>query len=142
MGFQSVIFLLGGEEYGLPIEVVQEITQLTEVHPVPQSTKYVKGLIIIRGQAIPLIDLHAKFEIPSRNEAGFAIIMKINDNVVGIAVDEIIEVRTLENVVQAPPLVAASFIGGIVNLPDRLIVQLDPAFIFRTDELEDLKALA
>jgi purine-binding chemotaxis protein CheW len=103
MGFQAVIFSLGSEEYGLPIEVVQEITRLAGVHPIPQAPNYIKGLISIRGQAIPLIDMHQKFGIQSQNEAEYAIIIEINGSLVGFAVEEVREVRHSINIAPPPP---------------------------------------
>jgi len=141
MGFQAVIFSLGSEEYGLPIEVVQEITRLAGVHPIPQAPNYIKGLISIRGQAIPLIDMHQKFGIQSQNEAEYAIIIEINGSLVGFAVEEVREVRTLDNIAPPPPLITAPFIGGIVNLPDRIIIQIHPERILEDKEIADLHQL-
>ncbi|NLI92197.1 MAG: purine-binding chemotaxis protein CheW [Peptococcaceae bacterium] len=141
MGFQDVIFSLGSEEYGLPIEAVQEITRLAEVHPIPKAPDYIKGLISIRGHAIPLIDLRQKFAIQSDHESEYAIIIEIDGNLVGFAVDEVKEVRTLENISPPPPLVNSAFIGGIVNLPDRIIIQVIPERILEDREVQDLSRL-
>ena len=153
MGSQVVIFALGQEEYGMPIEVVREITRLGEVRPIPQAPNYVKGLINIRGTAIPLIDLHIRFSVNSdeivlgkdgekqgKNE--FALITEVKGNLVGFAVDQVKEVRVLENIVPPPPLVTASFIGGIVNLPDRIIMHVVPERILEDDELQGLNKIA
>ncbi|RNC29536.1 MAG: Chemotaxis protein CheW [Candidatus Dichloromethanomonas elyunquensis] len=141
MGFQIVVFSLGSEEYGLPIEAVQEITRLAEVHPIPKAPDFVKGLIRIRGQAIPLIDLHQKFSVQSENEPEFAVITEIDGNLIGFAVEEVKEVRAIEDVSPPPPLVHSSFIGGIVNLPDRMIIQVIPERILEEQEVDHLNRL-
>jgi purine-binding chemotaxis protein CheW len=141
MGSQTVIFSLGSEEYGLPIEAVQEITRLAEVHPLPKAPVYVQGLISIRGQAIPLIDLHQKFAIKTSNKPEYAIISEIGGSLVGFAVDEVKEVRTLEDIAPPPALVNATFIGGIVNLPDRIIIEIIPERILEDSEVADLSRL-
>lgn len=151
MAEQVVIFALGNEEYGMPIEVVREITRLGEVRPIPQAPPYVQGLINLRGQAIPLIDLHIRFSISNENcsdtDEGlnegntFALITEVKDKLIGFAVDQVREVRILDNVVPPPPLVTASFIGGLVNLPDRIIMLLVPERILDNDELQDLNNL-
>ncbi len=150
MAGQVVIFALGREEYGMPIEVVREITRLGEVRPIPQAPDYVQGLINLRGQAIPLIDLHLRFGIPApATEAGkpggqvnmFALITEVYGNLVGFAVDEVREVRVLDDVLPPPPLVTAPFIEGIVNLPDRIIMQLIPERILESDEVQGLTTL-
>lgn len=151
MAAQVVIFTLGQEEYAMPIEVVREITRLGEVRTIPQAPTYVRGLINLRGKAIPLIDLHLRFGIDreqattSENttltEKGFALITEVHGNYVGFAVDHVQEVRILNNIVPPPPLVTASFIGGIVNLPDRIIIQLIPEQILESSEVQGLSQL-
>ena len=149
---QVVIFTLGQEEYGMPIEVVREITRLGEVRSIPQAPPYVQGLINLRGQAIPLIDLHIRFGISNENYSDtddeglneintFALITEVEDKLIGFAVDQVREVRILDNVIPPPPLVTASFIGGLVNLPDRIIMMLVPERILENDELRGLNNL-
>lgn len=153
MGSQVVVFTLGNEEYGMPIEVVREITRLGDIRTIPKAPDYVKGLIDIRGAAIPLIDLHVRFGINLeaalsgdegkahiKNE--FALITEVDGNLVGFAVDQVKEVRILENIAPPPPLVTAAFIGGLVNLPDRIIMQLIPERILEREELNGVSQLA
>jgi len=153
MGSQVVVFALGQEEYGMPIEVVREITRLGDIRPIPKAPDYVKGLINIRGAAIPLIDLHVRFGInlgglvsakdgEASIENEFALITEVEGDLVGFAVDQVKEVRILDNIAPPPPLVTASFIGGLVNLPDRIIMQLIPERILEKDELLGISQLA
>src|SRR5579884_987948 len=58
-------FKLGKEEYGLEILKVREIIGYMEVTPVPRTPAYVKGVINLRGQVIPVVDLRAKFQMPA-----------------------------------------------------------------------------
>ena len=143
MSLQAVIFSLGNEEYGIPIEDVQEITSMstTEIHPIPNAPEYIKGLITIIGEAIPLIDMHWRFGIKSEGSTNYAIIVEMEDNLVGLAVDEVKEVRFLDNVSPPPPLIATPFIGGIVNLPDRIIIQIIPKKLMEENELSNLNLL-
>ena len=136
-----VIFTLGQEEYALPIGVVREITSLSEVRAIPQAPHYVRGLINLRGMAIPLIDLHVRFGINSEKESTFALITEVQGNPVGFAVDEVREVRILENVSAPPSIINASFIDGIVNFSDRIILTLIPEKILAEDEVEGLMSL-
>lgn len=155
MAVQVVIFTLGEEEYAVPIDVVREITRLGEVRAIPQAPSYIRGLINLRGKAIPLIDLHVRFGINGVQqkenarelenidlpENAFALIAEIHGSEVGFAVDQVREVRILENIVPPPPLVTASFIGGVVNLPDRIIIQLVPEQILESAEIHGLRQL-
>ncbi|NMA68641.1 MAG: purine-binding chemotaxis protein CheW [Desulfitobacterium sp.] len=150
MSSQWVIFQLGNEEYGMPINVVKEITRLEDVRPIPQAPYYVKGLINLRGSAIPLIDLHIRFGSEalsqgsaeeSSSQENFALITEVNGEAVGFAVDQVKEVRVIEEIEPTPPLVAAPFIGGVVNLPDRIIMMLVPEKILDQDELAGITQL-
>lgn len=152
MTVQVVVFALGQEEYAMPIEVVREITRLEEVSTIPQAPSYVCGVITIRGGAIPLIDLHVRFGIDpikmttegsdaQEDQNTFALITEVYGNPVGFAVDQLREVRTLENIVSPPSLVTAPYIGGVVNLPDRIIIQLIPEHILESNELKGLEQL-
>ena len=152
MAGQVVVFTLGQEEYAMPIEVVREITRLEEVRTIPKAPLYVKGLINIRGMAIPLVDLHVRFGInPTKltTESSdqqeikntFALITEVHGNYVGFAVDQVREVRILETIDAPPPLVTAPFIGGVVNLPDRIIILLIPEQILESNEVQGLSQL-
>lgn len=153
MGKQVVIFALGQEEYAMPIEVVREITRLDIVRPIPQAPAYVMGLINIRGSAIPLIDLHSRFGI-AKNEVGalakgdssadnnLALITEVNGEIVAFSVDQVREVSVLDQMAPPPQLVTAPFIGGIVNLPERIIMCLIPEEILEKEELQGLQQLA
>ncbi len=148
---QVVIFALGKEEYAMPIDVVREITRLGEVRSIPQAPSYVQGLINLRGAAIPLIDLHVRFGISAVGEQdlesglletnSFALITEVNQKSVGLAVDRVLEVRTLDDVEPPPPLITAPFIGGLINLPDRIIMLLVPDFILDNTEVLGLSEL-
>jgi len=151
MGVQAVIFTLGQEEYAMPIEMVREIIRLGEVRAIPQAPAYVRGLINLRDKSIPIIDLHVRFGINGEKATTsegttltkntFALITEIHGNQVGFAVDQVREVLILENIVEPPPLVTAPFIGGIVNLPDRIIIQLLPERILDSNEVQGLRLL-
>ena len=150
MAEQVVVFALGQEEYAMPIEVVREITRLEEVRSIPKAPSYVRGLISIRGMTIPLIDLHERFGIdhvttessdPQKKQNAFALITEVHGKHLGFAVDQVREVRILENIVPPPPLVTAPFIGGVVNLPDRIIIQLIPEQILESNDVQGLSQL-
>ena len=156
MAVQVVVFTLGQEEYAMPIEVVREITRLAEVRTIPKAPSYVRGLVNIRGMAIPIVDLHDRFGIEQANgtteaitskdansmDNTFALITEVHGNQIGFAVDQVREVRILEDIAPPPPLVTAPFIGGVVNLTDRIIIQLIPEKILENDEVQGLSQLS
>jgi len=142
LGTQTVIFFLGTEEYGFPVDTIQEITRFSKIHTLPGVPDYVKGLINIRGQAIPLIDLGKKFGVQSNADSDFALILEMNGLLVGMAVDEVREVITVDSAEPPPSIVKAPFISGIINLTDRMIIQVIPEKVLEEDEIKDLGKLA
>ncbi|WP_088187717.1 chemotaxis protein CheW [Desulfosporosinus sp. FKA] len=152
MPVQVVIFKLNEEEYAMPIDIIREITRLGELRTIPQAPSYVCGLINLRDEAIPIIDLHERFsfggtkdksDIDAEHEGHntFALITEVHGENVGFAVDQVREVRILENIAPPPPLLTAPFIGGIANLTDRIVIQLIPEEILRSSEVESLSQL-
>ena len=63
--FQLVTFHLGEELYGVNIMDVKEIVKLQNVRVIPNAPYYVEGIINLRGEIIPIIDLHKRFKIQS-----------------------------------------------------------------------------
>ncbi|AFM42679.1 chemotaxis signal transduction protein [Desulfosporosinus acidiphilus SJ4] len=152
MSVQVVIFQLGEEEYAMPIDIIREITRLGEMRRIPQAPSYICGLITLRDEAIPIIDLHERFSFKNSKETQkqetvtterntFALITEVHGENVGFAVDEVREVRIFETISPPPPLLSAPFIGGIVNLPDRIIIHLIPEQILLNDEVQKLSQL-
>ena len=92
--FQLVTFQLGDELYGVNIMDVKEIVRLQNVRVIPNSPYYVEGIINLRGEIIPIIDLHKRFRIQALAkeetdfEGGF-IILNIDNNKIGIIIDKV-----------------------------------------------------
>lgn len=143
---QLVVFNLGKEEYGVDILQVQEIKRLTEITRVPNAPNFVEGVINLRGNVIPVIDLHKRFDLglaEVTNESRI-VIVNIRDITVGIIVDAVSEVITLEkgSLASPPALVAgieASFIEGIGKLEERLLILLNMDRILGLDEVAAAK---
>lgn len=129
-------FALGAEEYGLEILKVREIVGYMEITAVPQTPVYVKGVINLRGQVIPVIDLRAKFgmETTGITDETCIIIVEINqgnhDYSVGIVVDHVEEVLDMDGQnIEEPPHFDASvntdFILGIGKVGESVKILLD-----------------
>jgi purine-binding chemotaxis protein CheW len=88
---QLVGFVIGDEEYAVPILSIQEIIKPFEWTRVPQVPKYVMGVFNLRGSVIPLIDLRTKFGIATKkhtDETRF-IVMRNGDDVAGFVIDRL-----------------------------------------------------
>ena len=88
---QLVGFIIGDEEYAVPILTIQEIIKPIGWTRVPQTPNYVLGVFNLRGSVIPLIDLRLKFGLPPKkqdDETRF-IVMRNGDDVAGFVIDRL-----------------------------------------------------
>jgi purine-binding chemotaxis protein CheW len=129
-------FGLGEEEYGLEILKVREIIGYVEVTSVPQTPDYVRGVINLRGQVIPVVDIRSKFGMASveRTEATCIIVVEISrddDKIsTGVVVDRVQEVLDIdgEQIEAAPEFgssVNTDFILGIGKIGNAVKILLD-----------------
>ena len=136
---QLVLFQLGDEDYGVDIYSVQRLIQVPEITRVPRAPSYVEGVIDVRGDIIPVINLKQRFRFDNTEvgEDGRIVITEIGDQIVGFLVDAVSEVTRLSDADIEPPssVVAggeAEFISGIGkqkssanSSSSRLIIVLD-----------------
>jgi purine-binding chemotaxis protein CheW len=125
---QLVVFDLGDEQYALPIGQVQEIIRYSEPRSVASRVNWVKGVISLRGQIIPVYDLAARLGISSALGAHAKIvILDTGAEIAGVVVDSVEEVLTVAaEQIQAAPGVDSAAIEAIAKVGDRLIVLLNP----------------
>ncbi|MCS7235358.1 MAG: chemotaxis protein CheW [Armatimonadota bacterium] len=141
-----VVVRLDRERYGVPIEHVHEIIRMQEVTRIPRAPAFVEGVINLRGQVIPVIDLRKRFGLPhgERNGAARIVVVEMNGSRVGVVVDAVLEVLRLPNSSVVPPeeLLAASevaFLQGVAKQGEDLILLLD---LQRVLEVHEQRALA
>jgi purine-binding chemotaxis protein CheW len=129
-------FALAHEEYGLEILKVREIIGYIDVTAVPQTPHYIKGVINLRGQVIPVVDLRAKFgmETTDVTEQTCIIVVEIAEGnrtcSTGIIVDHVQEVLDIGgNAIEEAPQFGASvntdFILGMGKVEDAVKILLD-----------------
>ncbi len=145
---QVVSFHLGSEEYGVDIGQVQEIIRMVEITHVPRAPHFMEGVINLRGQLIPIIDLRTRFGM-KRAEATKStriVVTEIGTKRVGIVVDSVSEVINIpiENVEPAPEMIAGvgtEYIQGVGKMNDRLIIMLDLTMVMSGEEKQELASL-
>lgn len=126
-----VVFKLENEEYGIDILRVKEIKEMTRITRVPKTPGFVKGVINLRGEVIPVIDLRKKFNLERSNTEGTRIIIVVVDEItVGLIIDSSSEVIEIDrDSIEEPPATIASidhsYIYGIGKVEERLIILLD-----------------
>jgi purine-binding chemotaxis protein CheW len=144
---QLVVFRLGGEEYGVGIEAVQEIIRVPEnMTRVPKSVACLEGVINLRGQVLPVVELRRRFELPAmaRDERQRIAVFALNGLHTGFIVDSVSEVLKIRTAaIEGMPALSeeqARLIGQVANLEaqKRLILILDPRRLLDSRELAAL----
>ncbi|HOM87141.1 MAG TPA: chemotaxis protein CheW, partial [Spirochaetota bacterium] len=128
---QLVSFKLDKIEYGIDILSVHEILRIPEITRLPNAPDYIKGVINLRGNVIPVVDIRMRFGMPSApvTELSRIIVVEIGEKLVGLMVDNVYQViRLSRSRIDEPHEliegISTEFINGIGRLQDRLIVIL------------------
>jgi len=141
-----IIFQVANTTYGIATEFVQQMEMVEQITQVPNAPAYVDGIVYLRGQIVPVINLRSIFgeeripyDIRSR-----LIVVNIEGRVVGLAVDTAREYLAIpDDQVLAPPAAISeeghNFIQGVVLLKDRLLMILDVSKILTSTEKEQIK---
>ena len=132
---QLVTFKIDMEEYGVKIANVQEINRMTEITKIPRAPYYIEGIVNLRGNVIPALDLRRLFKLSEKQvtDASRIIIVDFNGKRTGIVVDSVSEVLRFEKtLIEAPPDTLSSgidsdYVEGIGKLDGgkRMILILD-----------------
>lgn len=137
-------FKLGDEEYGVEILKVREINGLMKITAVPRMPEYMKGVINLRGQTVPTVDLRLKFNMPEAEYTEQTCIIVVDvGRPIGILVDTVCEVLDIvgENI-DPPPMtcsaVDTSFIQGMGKVGDAVKILLDIDKVLNADELSSV----
>jgi len=143
---QVVSFQLGSEEYGVDISQVQEIIRMVEITHVPRAPHFMEGVINLRGQLIPIIDLRTRFGMQraEHTKSTRIVVTEIGSKRVGIVVDSVSEVLNipLEQVEPAPDMIAGvgtEYIQGVGKVGDRLVILLDLTMVMSGEEKTQLE---
>ena len=138
---QLVSFKLDDIEYGIDILSVHEILRIPEITRLPNTPEYIKGVINLRGNVIPVVDIRLRFGMQqvALTELSRIIVVEIGDKLVGLLVDNVYQVIRLSRsrIDQPHDLIegiSTEFISGIGRLQDRLIVILRLDNILFSDE--------
>lgn len=131
--FQYIVIKLGSEQYGIDIKYIDNIVRMQHITRVPKVADYLKGVINLRGEVIPVMSLRLKMELEADEitKATRIIILKLDQHgTIGIMVDAVKEVVTLrvdeiEKVTHDAKEDRTNFVNGIGKNGDELISILD-----------------
>jgi len=129
---QVVAFKIGSQEYGVDILDVQEIIKVLTITRVPRAGRFIEGVINLRGNVIPVFNLHKRFGVSpvGDKEEARIIVFQFEDTRAGIIVDGVSEVMRIgvEDIEDADKVyqsLEAEFIQGIGKVKGRLLLLLN-----------------
>jgi len=143
---QFMTFKLGDELFAINVSQVREVLEVQQITKVPTAPVYMRGVVNVRGQAIPVVDLRQRFGLPSvpDNINTRVIVMELSIDgetaVIGGLADSVHEVIELEEGnINPPPRIAmrwrTDFILGMGKRGDEFIIILDVNAVFSSEEL-------
>lgn len=141
---EFVSFILGDELFGVNVLKVHEIIGVTEITPVPNTMQYMKGVINMRGNVVPVVDLRSKFnleEIPY-TEITVIIIVELKNRFIGMIVDTVSDVVDIKesDIHESHEFnteIETEFIQAIGQFDENLIIILDVDKILEMDSTKE-----
>ena len=138
---QLVSFALDDVEYGVDILNVYEIQKVNQIAHLPNSPDFIKGILNLRGDVIPVVDLRIRFGLKVTEPTEFSriIIIDTNNKKIGLFVDNVRKVIRIPETNVSPPSdlitdLSEEFIQGIGRLQDHLVIILNIASITTAEE--------
>lgn len=141
---QYVTFIINDETYGIEVLRVKEIVGMTAIRAVPNSERYLKGVMNLRGTVVPVIDLRIKFGLPEKEYDSFTVILilEMTNSLVGVIVDSVSDVITSSGQLQDVPNFHVSIdrdiIKGVFNRDGNLIIIINPDIMLTVRDIETI----
>lgn len=129
---EFLAFKLGAEEYGIDILRVQEIRSYEEPTRIANAPAFIKGVVDLRGVIVPIVDMRLKFNLEQANYDSFTVVIVLNigNRVVGMVVDAVSDVITLEPgqlrpVPEFNSAIQSDHLLAIGAIDDRMLILVD-----------------
>ncbi|UCX04553.1 chemotaxis protein CheW [Shewanella sp. HL-SH4] len=139
---EYLTFILGDEHYGLDIMKVREIRGYEPVTKIANAPAFIKGVLNLRGDIVPIVDLRLKFDVgeASYNEFTIVIMLHINNRIVGIVVDAVSDVINMQaSDIKPPPEFGVAFdsqyLFGLAPVNEQMIILLNIEKLISSQEL-------
>jgi purine-binding chemotaxis protein CheW len=139
---EFIAFRVGGKEFCLDIMTVREIRGWTPATLLPMTPNYVRGVINLRGAVLPIIEFSARLGLPSSEptERNVIIVVQTENRQVGLLVDAVSDILSVEDAsIQPPPEVASAtvktFVRGLFSIDGRMISLVSLENLLQTGEL-------
>jgi purine-binding chemotaxis protein CheW len=142
---QLISFTVGAEEYGLELLRVKEVIRMRQITWLPKAPPCVKGIINLRGDVIPIVDLRERFGLAAQEQSAMTrvIVVEVQGRLVGMVVDSASQVvRIPVDQFDPPPTVmgeeSRDFITAVGKLGDKLIIMIDVDRILSAEEMSKM----
>lgn len=138
---QMVTFGIAGENYAFDILKVKEIIMMTSITRMPKCPDFIEGVVNLRGQVIPIIDLRKRFLLSTKeyDDNTRIIIVDISGETIGLIVDEVYQVMSIPESSISPPSaiiagISSEYLQGIGRMGDKMLIILDLEKILTHEE--------
>ncbi|MDO6567745.1 chemotaxis protein CheW [Alteromonas sp. 1_MG-2023] len=135
-------FVLADEHYALDIKTVKEIRGYEQVTKIANAPAFIKGVINLRGDIVPIVDLRIKFNVGEATYTEFTIVIMLNiqDRIVGIVVDGVSDViRLMEEQILAPPEFGVAFdsryLHGLADVDGQMVILVNIESLITSEEM-------
>lgn len=150
---QYMTFKLGDELFAIDVAQVREVLEVSQITKVPTAPEYMRGVVNVRGQATPVVDLRLRFGLPKGIDTVHTrtIVMELNldgeATVLGGIADSVHEVIELDpGNINPPPRIAmrwrTDFIQGMGKRGEEFIIILDVSAVFSSEEMALVRDIA
>lgn len=137
-----ITFTLDSELYAVPIQTIEEIIGLQEMSLLPNVANFIKGVINLRGEIVPIMDLRLKFGLEAKEYTPFTVflIVRVDERLMGMVVDNVADVLVIEPTkVQKKPAFSAKistdFINGVYkDTQEDLVILVDVPSLIKPEE--------
>ena len=141
-------FTLGRDLFGIQVNEVREVIEYKQVFKIPRVPEFLKGVINLRGEVVPIIDLHSRFYSRKSEVTGNTSIVVVemdDDNhkiPIGVMIDQVKAVtelyeRNIESVPEIGSKIRSDFIEGIGKADDQFVILLKVQNILNIEELSN-----
>jgi purine-binding chemotaxis protein CheW len=124
---EILVFEIGGRRFALPSLDVQELLRAVTIVPLPKAPAIVEGVINVRGKIVPVLDIRARFRLPSSALAhtDHLIVARAGERLVALRVERALDLTQVEakDIEDARKIVpGAEYVAGVAMLPDGLVL--------------------
>jgi purine-binding chemotaxis protein CheW len=147
-------FVLATEEYAIDILRVQEIKGWSKVTVIPNTPKYICGVINLRGTIVPIVDLRLRFGLERLDYGQMTVVVVVKvmsknnrERIMGIVVDAVSDVYDVtESEIKPPPdfgsVISIEFIKGLATVTEKMVIVLDIDRLLNSEELAIVEQVA